>query len=1078
MATTEELEKEILAEMAADPVAYAAGPVNDVITIDGETRVISVPASELLFGVETDKDVERKHFRCPRVVGDGIDLSKHQIYISYITSDSTGKSFSGDSNLYLCEDVAVDDDDITFSWQLSGNVFASAGFISFKVLAAKTDGENVQTRWNTVPAVGTVLMTVPDGMDISETYPDIVTQLLERMESVEKIATEEAMQGYVNTYLEAHPAEIDETLTDPKKAAPASVVGELKEDIDDLKVVTEIKGSKYIQSGAYINGAFENGSYDSSKHFDVTGCKKIKAEIHTDQYYDIYDFVDSSFNVLSFEREMRNDGTIELELSVPKNAKYFVLSGKNIDDSVVVGTFSIKNEETLIEIQPVSVLNGFWHAEKNSFSYLSGYKYYLYDVRKYKRGELKSIAFEYTKAVVLLDENNVYTEDYNSSIFYKEPNYDISLDIEGAAYVGVSVKTNVTPTFTVLTENVQSEEPNLLIDDLKRTIHNITEEITIPGWCKIGYYSGEEHNTTQGVSLFFEIPKHVKQIRVVANGRAYFNDYTFINEDDNIVSYGAKLTQDKDIDVLIDVPSGATKVVVGGKIEDCDSASVFYKATVKKETEAYIKRLIGKRSKIFFTVGVRSEGSVDNSIYYDVANAISITVNGTFEQRKDIATFIDNNGVLVGSVSATVTGSTRKTISVPKKAKTVYISTTYQNLNSAVVFGKYEIEQSNLKGKKIVWIGTSIPAGGKNGIEVADSYPVYIGKMLDATVYNEAVGSSCLHCKNKNRISERNPYGFVENFEGVSRCLTNTLDEMEWIITHYNDTDVFTKNVPSTLSDEDKEFIRSCSYEKKINKYLTENNFPDLWIIDHGHNDTISDAQELQYEPMEMPWEAKTGFYQKGVLKTSAGKHLIEIDVDGFDMVYLSGVFNVGYDIYDIFDADGKVKKFEYANITKTVENLEIDCRGASRVAFSTETDKLETVIIKAKSTENLYCYQGAFDFIVKKIKEFNQKAEIYMIGEYENQLRPAISNYQIKTSERWSFPLFKAWNMYGWSQKKIKCTGYWSDGIWVEDGIERETTFLNRWLPDTIHPHSDKSGEALWYMAKYISAWLKNLIN
>ena len=163
-----------------------------------------------------------------------------------------------------------------------------------------------------------------------------------------------------------------------------------------------------------------------------------------------------------------------------------------------------------------------------------------------------------------------------------------------------------------------------------------------------------------------------------------------------------------------------------------------------------------------------------------------------------------------------------------------------------------------------------------------------------------------------------------------------------------------------------------------------------------------------------MPWEAKTGFYQKGVLKTSAGKHLIEIGVDGFDMLYLSGVFNVGYDIYDIIDADGNVKKFEYANITKTVENLEIDCRGASRVAFSTETDKLETVIIKVKSTENLYCYQGAFDFIVEKIKEFNQKAEIYMIGEYENQLRPAIYKYQIKTSERWSFPLFKAWNMYG----------------------------------------------------------------
>lgn len=156
--------------------------------------------------------------------------------------------------MYLCEDVATDGDDITFSWQLSGNVFASAGFIAFKVLAAKTDGENVQTRWNTVPAIGTVLMTVPDGMDIGEAYPDIVTQLLERMASVEKIATEEAMQGYVNTYLEAHPGEIDETLTDPKKAAPASVVGELKEDLNDI---TETKfGVNKISASALVNGYY------------------------------------------------------------------------------------------------------------------------------------------------------------------------------------------------------------------------------------------------------------------------------------------------------------------------------------------------------------------------------------------------------------------------------------------------------------------------------------------------------------------------------------------------------------------------------------------------------------------------------------------------------------------------------------------------------------------------------------------------------------------------------------------------------------------------------------------------------
>lgn len=344
MATTEELEKEILAEMAADPVAYAAGPVNDAITIDGETRVISVPASELLFGVETDKDVERKHFRCPKIVGDGIDLSKHKIYISYITSDSTGKSFSGDAGLYFCEDVAVDGDDITFSWQLSGNVFANAGFIAFKVLAAKTDGENVQTRWNTVPAVGTVLMTVPDGMDISEVYPDIVTQLLERMESVEKIATEEAMQGYVNTYLEAHPAEIDETLTDPKKAAPADVVGGLKEDIDDLVLKTKRNPLQLFNVNKVTDGKLKNdGTVDGNILYV------------TNRYEDISDFVgyyfasigndtpcafyDEGYKLVQYfadSRYYRNQ-------IVPANSKYFKVS--TAKSSANTFCFSVSNNK-------------------------------------------------------------------------------------------------------------------------------------------------------------------------------------------------------------------------------------------------------------------------------------------------------------------------------------------------------------------------------------------------------------------------------------------------------------------------------------------------------------------------------------------------------------------------------------------------------------------------------------------------------------------------------------------------------------------------------------------------------------
>ncbi len=331
MATTEELEKEILAEMAADPVAYATGPVDDVITIDGETRVISVPASEILFGVETDKDVERKHFMCPKIVGDGIDLSKHKIYISYITSDSTGKSFSGDAGLYFCEDVAVDGDDITFSWQLSANVFTSAGFIAFKVLAAKTDGENVQTRWNTVPAVGTVLMTVPDGMDIEETYPDIVTQLLERMEGVEKIATEEAMQGYVNTYLEAHPAEIDETLTDPKKAAPANVVGGLKEDL--TSVTLSDKSSNILEIIDYTEGRYysaSSGDYRNNNNFFTVD---NYVEVEPLSSYVLSEFIDGVFEkllssiIIFYDKNKKYlSGGQYSTFTTPENANYIRIS--------------------------------------------------------------------------------------------------------------------------------------------------------------------------------------------------------------------------------------------------------------------------------------------------------------------------------------------------------------------------------------------------------------------------------------------------------------------------------------------------------------------------------------------------------------------------------------------------------------------------------------------------------------------------------------------------------------------------------------------------------------------------------
>lgn len=203
---------------------------NEELVIDTETRTINIPASETLFGVKGDKNIERKYFRCPKVVGDNVDLSKHLIYIAYVYTESNSGSIFPTVGIqpYHCDDVAVDGDDITFSWKLSDNVFQSAGFIVFKMYAKEKE-DSPYTVFNTTPAIGTVLYTIGDGVEsvVSE-HPDIINQLIAKMESVQEIATPEAMQGYVNAYLEENPVfvSVDETLTKEGEAADAKVTGE------------------------------------------------------------------------------------------------------------------------------------------------------------------------------------------------------------------------------------------------------------------------------------------------------------------------------------------------------------------------------------------------------------------------------------------------------------------------------------------------------------------------------------------------------------------------------------------------------------------------------------------------------------------------------------------------------------------------------------------------------------------------------------------------------------------------------------------------------------------------------------
>lgn len=156
-------------------------PVNDTFEIDLETRVITVPASEKLFGVANDGNSERKHFRCPKIVGDNIDLSTMHLYVNY-------QNANGQKYPYLVEDVQMDGDYITFSWLIGPDVVAYKGQIKFVVCAKN----GATTEWNTTLAEGTVLEGLEATDEVVERNPDIIEQILTRLNSITEPVTQES----------------------------------------------------------------------------------------------------------------------------------------------------------------------------------------------------------------------------------------------------------------------------------------------------------------------------------------------------------------------------------------------------------------------------------------------------------------------------------------------------------------------------------------------------------------------------------------------------------------------------------------------------------------------------------------------------------------------------------------------------------------------------------------------------------------------------------------------------------------------------------------------------------------------
>lgn len=164
--------------------------IEDVLVVDLNTRIITIPASLQILGVESDDDVKRLQFKVPRYCGE-FDLSTFDIRINFENAGSEG-------DMYPIDDLAVTDDNnfITFSWLVDRSAFLYPGEVKFSICMKLLDDDGVVIKeLNTAPASLPVLEGLETEKALVENNPSAFDVILRRLYAVEA-ATGNSQNGY------------------------------------------------------------------------------------------------------------------------------------------------------------------------------------------------------------------------------------------------------------------------------------------------------------------------------------------------------------------------------------------------------------------------------------------------------------------------------------------------------------------------------------------------------------------------------------------------------------------------------------------------------------------------------------------------------------------------------------------------------------------------------------------------------------------------------------------------------------------------------------------------------------------
>ena len=164
-----------------------------MIVVNPATRQFNVPGADLVFGVTSDSGSERKHFQCPRYVGNNVDIASSFVRMNY-------RNGNGEIDSYLVEDLRVDGDNVLFSWVLSPKVTMYKGNINFVMCVV---GPDTKVAWHTTLGRGQVLEGLePDSHMVEEGTADVIAALLALVQAQSKAVADKGAEWVRNVQLE------------------------------------------------------------------------------------------------------------------------------------------------------------------------------------------------------------------------------------------------------------------------------------------------------------------------------------------------------------------------------------------------------------------------------------------------------------------------------------------------------------------------------------------------------------------------------------------------------------------------------------------------------------------------------------------------------------------------------------------------------------------------------------------------------------------------------------------------------------------------------------------------------------